>query len=90
MANCKLGALVVHGMGSQKNPHFADDMIKEVNSRVKDLGCKPDEICWKPVYWADVLQPQELSAAERRIRQLEVARRLWRLLFQMEPEPAYA
>src|SRR5213079_1227667 len=38
----------------------------------------------------DVLQPQELSEAERRIRQLEVARRLWRLLFQMEPEPAYA
>ena len=38
----------------------------------------------------DVLQPQELSAAERRTRQLEVTRRLWRLLFQMESEPAYA
>src|SRR6266850_6989979 len=31
----------------------------------------------------DVLQPQELSAAERRTRQLEVTRRLWRLLFKM-------
>src|SRR6059058_1965037 len=29
----------------------------------------------------DVLQPQEMTAAERRTRQLEVVRRLWRLLF---------
>jgi len=38
----------------------------------------------------DVLQPQELPASERRARQLEVTRRLWRLLFNPEPEPTYA
>ena len=38
----------------------------------------------------DVLQPQEMTAAERRIRQLEVTRRLWSLLFKSENEPAYA
>jgi TetR/AcrR family transcriptional repressor of uid operon len=38
----------------------------------------------------DVLQPQEMTAAERRARQLEVTRRLWRLLFTPEDEPAYA
>jgi AcrR family transcriptional regulator len=38
----------------------------------------------------DVLQPQEMTASERRARQLEVTRRLWRLLFKMESEPAYA
>jgi TetR/AcrR family transcriptional repressor of uid operon len=38
----------------------------------------------------DVLQPPELTAAERRARQLEVTRRLWRLLFKTETEPAYA
>src|SRR5256714_12211869 len=38
----------------------------------------------------DVLQPQEMTAAERRPRQLEVTRRLWRLLFKTESEPAYA
>ena len=38
----------------------------------------------------DVLQPQELSAAERRSRQLEVTRTLWRLLFTGPTEPAYA
>jgi AcrR family transcriptional regulator len=38
----------------------------------------------------DVLQPAELSAAERRARQLEVTRRLWRLLFKTEGEPTYA
>ena len=38
----------------------------------------------------DVLQPQEMTAAERRSRQLEVTRRLWRLLFNPEDERAYA
>jgi len=38
----------------------------------------------------DVLQPQAMTAAERRTRQLEVTRRLWRLLFKKEGEPAYA
>jgi len=38
----------------------------------------------------DVLQPQTMTAGERRARQLEVTRRLWRLLFKKESEPAYA
>jgi TetR/AcrR family transcriptional repressor of uid operon len=38
----------------------------------------------------DILQPAEMTAAERRTRQLEVTRRLWRLLFKTEGEPAYA
>jgi TetR/AcrR family transcriptional regulator, repressor for uid operon len=38
----------------------------------------------------DVLRPQEMTAAERRERQLEVTRRLWRLLFKPEGELAYA
>jgi TetR/AcrR family transcriptional regulator, repressor for uid operon len=38
----------------------------------------------------DVLQPQEMTAAERRARQLEVVRTLWRLLFKNKSEPAYA
>jgi AcrR family transcriptional regulator len=38
----------------------------------------------------DVLRPQEMTAEERRLRQLEVTRRLWQLLFKREDEPAYA
>ncbi len=38
----------------------------------------------------DVLQPAEMTAAERRSRQLEVAKRLWRLLFQTESAVSYA
>ena len=38
----------------------------------------------------DVLQPQELPAAERRARQLEVTRKLWRVLFSGQAEPIYA
>lgn len=38
----------------------------------------------------DILQPPEMTAAERRARQLGVTRRLWRLLVQPETEPTYA
>jgi AcrR family transcriptional regulator len=38
----------------------------------------------------DVLRPHEMTAAERRTRQLEVTRRLWRLLFKPETESVYA
>ncbi len=38
----------------------------------------------------DVLQPPTMTASERRTRQLEVTRRLWRLLFKKETQPAYA
>src|SRR6266478_4649238 len=38
----------------------------------------------------DVLQPQTMTAAERRARQLEVTRRLWRLLFTGQAQTTYA
>jgi AcrR family transcriptional regulator len=38
----------------------------------------------------DVLQPAELTSEERRARQLEVTRGLWRLLFQPESAVSYA
>jgi TetR/AcrR family transcriptional regulator, repressor for uid operon len=59
-------------------------------------GLKPHELAElifavsRGMLMRDVLQPQEMTAAERRARQLEVTRRLWRLLFKPESEPAYA
>ena len=38
----------------------------------------------------DVLRPPEMTATERRDRQLQVTRRLWRLLLKPEAELAYA
>src|SRR2546423_2334453 len=38
----------------------------------------------------DALHPQETTEAERRTRQLEVTRRLWRVVFKTEHESAYA
>jgi AcrR family transcriptional regulator len=58
-------------------------------------GLKPNELAElifaaaRGMLMFDVLQPQEMTAAERRTRQLEVTRRLWRLLFKNEHEPAY-
>src|SRR5437868_13926904 len=59
-------------------------------------GLKPHELAEmivavsRGMLMRDVLQPQEMTAAERRTRQLEVTRRLWGLLFRNEAEPAYA
>jgi AcrR family transcriptional regulator len=63
-------------------------------------GLKPHELAElifaaaRGMLMFDVLQPQEMTAAERRTRQLEVTRRLWRLLFTSEaqahmPEAAF-
>src|SRR5438874_9730143 len=59
-------------------------------------GLKPHELAElifavaRGMLMLDVLQPQEMTEADRRTRQLEVTRRLWRLLFKTESEPAYA
>jgi TetR/AcrR family transcriptional repressor of uid operon len=59
-------------------------------------GLTPDELSElifavaRGMLMRDVLQPQEMTAAERRTAQLEVTRRLWRLLFKTETEPVYA
>ena len=59
-------------------------------------GLKPNEMAElvfavaRGMLMRDILQPPEMTAAERRARQLEVTRRLWRLLFQPKEEAAYA
>jgi len=59
-------------------------------------GLTPDELSElifavaRGMLMRDVLQPQEMTEADRRTRQLEVTRRLWRLLFKTETEPVYA
>jgi hypothetical protein len=55
----KLGILVIHGMGSQKNPHFADETIHQINGRVEALGHSSRDLAWQPVFWADILEPHE-------------------------------
>jgi AcrR family transcriptional regulator len=59
-------------------------------------GLKPHEMAElifavaRGMLMRDVLQPHEMTAAERRAKQMEVTRSLWRLLFKPEGEPAYA
>jgi TetR/AcrR family transcriptional repressor of uid operon len=59
-------------------------------------GLKPHELAElifavsRGMLMRDVLQPQAMTAAERRARQLEVTRRLWRLLFTGQAQPTYA
>ena len=79
----------------------AMDGVTELIARAKEVqsaehGLTPAELSElifavaRGMLMFDVLRPQEMTAAERRTRQLEVARRLWRVLSKPESEPAYA
>jgi hypothetical protein len=81
--------------------HTAMDGVRELIARAPEAqgaahGLPPDELAElifavaRGMLMLDVLRPQEMTAAERRARQLEVTRRLWRLLFKQEKEVAYA
>ena len=71
-------------------------IARSPEGQVSSSGLKPNELSElifavaRGMLMRDVLQPVEMTAAERRERQLAVAKRLWRLLFQTESEVAYA
>ena len=57
----KLAVLVVHGMGDQDSD-FADGMIEEIEEQLLDEhGINPNEIAWKPVWWAPILSAREAA-----------------------------
>src|SRR6266446_2598248 len=79
----------------------AMDGVTELISRAPETqnathGLSPTELAElifavaRGMLMLDVLRPQEMTATERRERQLAVTRRLWRLLFKPEGELAYA
>lgn len=72
------------------------DLIARSPEGQASSGLQPNELSElifavaRGMLMRDVLQPAEMTAAERRDRQLAVAKRLWRLLFQTESEVTYA
>jgi TetR/AcrR family transcriptional repressor of uid operon len=74
---------------------LTDLIASSPESATATHGLKPNELAElifavaRGMLMFDILQPQQMTAEERRTRQLEVTRRLWRLLFKKE-EPAYA
>ncbi len=74
---------------ASRNPRVAElvrDVCGTTMNGVTDLIARsPDGMLMR-----EVLNVSRASDAERRERQLQVARSLWRLLFSSHPEPAYA
>lgn len=56
----KVAVVVIHGIGSQKDT-FADATINEINDWVADKGYNSNEIAWKSVYWANILEPRQIK-----------------------------
>jgi len=81
--------------------HTAMDGVVDVISRSPEVRNTPHNLTPKQMVelifaaargmlMFDILQPPEMTAAERREHQLQVVRNLWRLMFQTENKPAYA
>jgi AcrR family transcriptional regulator len=76
------------------NPQLAD-LVRDVLETAM-AGLSPIEMAElifavaRGMLMLDVLRPQEMTATERRERQLQVARRLWSCLFKPEAELVYA
>ncbi len=64
----KLAVVVIHGMGSQV-PDYAEPMIEELSSRVAGMGGDPNQLAWKAIYWADIVQPRQTEYLEEARRQ---------------------
>ena len=92
--NPKVAALVLDVVDTAMSG--VTDLIARSPEGQASTGLTPNELSElifavaRGMLMRDVLQPSEMTAAERRERQLQVARRLWRILFKMETEPAYA
>ena len=54
----KVAVLIIHGMGSQ-DKYFAGPTMEEINKRVKKYGKSPSDILWKPVFWANLIEPRQ-------------------------------
>jgi hypothetical protein len=64
----KLAVLIVHGMGTDTAPGFADGLIDELQRRIGSAGKNAAEIAFAPVFWADIThsaQQQYLDAARK-------------------------
>jgi AcrR family transcriptional regulator len=89
-------AKLVRDVVSAKTKGLADLIARSADSRRMRSGLGPDEIAEMVFAINDgammrsVLEPARMSSAKQRERQLDVARTLWRLLFEPRKRPVYA
>ncbi|MFL6528473.1 MAG: TetR/AcrR family transcriptional regulator [Chthoniobacterales bacterium] len=89
-------AELVRGVVEMAMEGMADLIARAPESENAAHGLKPYEVAEliyavaRGMLMRDILQPADLPNEERRTRQLEVARRLWRLLFETESTISYA
>ncbi len=93
--NAKIAELVLDVVDTAMSG-VTDLIARSPEAQAAGSGLAPHEISElifavaRGMLMRDVLQPVEMTAAERRSRQLAVAKRLWRILFENEPAPTYA
>lgn len=54
----RLGVLLIHGIGNQRED-FANPMIFELQKHLQDHGMANNLVCFRPVWWAPVLDSRE-------------------------------
>ena len=54
----KVAVLIIHGMGSQ-GKGFDIPTREEINYWIAGKGKDPADVAWKPIYWADLVEPRQ-------------------------------
>ena len=54
----KVAVVIIHGMGQQKRG-FSNNCVREINDRLVKNGKSLNDIAWKEIYWADVIEPRQ-------------------------------
>ncbi len=56
----KLAVAIIHGMGVNTRPGFADGLVADLRKHLTKAGKDATEVAFKSLYWADITQaPQE-------------------------------
>jgi len=60
-----VGVVVIHGIGRQSSPDFADPFIDRVGDHLRRLGVDGAEVAFEPILWGPVLNHHQDRLLER-------------------------
>ena len=66
-----IGALIIHGMGSQK-PNYSKPTSRAINKELQKLNAPSGSVAWQEIWWADVLGTAEHDYLERARQQVSL------------------
>lgn len=54
-----LAIAIIHGIGSQTGPHYADPLIAGVNGKLDARGIDSGRVAWETIFWQDLIDRKQ-------------------------------